>query len=250
MTTDEPDQQLDPLSPADEARVRALLAGVRETEPMPADVAARLDDALGGLAAERAALEPVPADNVVPLTRTRRHRVVAVLGAAAAVAVLGLGIGTFFQQSGSDDMDDAGSADSALAERGGDDAHGEAPAETGLNDNEARGSEDGLETAKDFIVGDRAFVVRSRHLARDLARIQHTVLPEPDADYRRGLVHAPKGFACEIGRWGSGILVGVRYDGDPAYVAFSEPMGESQVVEVLQCRTGDLLRSTTLPTGG
>ena len=90
MTTDEPDEQLDPASPEDEARIRQLLSGARETGPIPASVAARLDDTLIGLAAERTTIDPIPADNVIPITRTRRHRVVAVLGAAAAVAVFGL----------------------------------------------------------------------------------------------------------------------------------------------------------------
>ena len=50
--------------------------------------------------------------------------------------------------------------------------------------------------------------------------------------------------------WGRGVLVAVRNDGAPAYVAFRQPMGASQVVEVLQCGTAEVLRSTTLPTGG
>ena len=99
MTPDEHDEQLDPLPPADEERISALLADARATEPMPADVVARLDQSLAGLAAERIAIDPMPADNVIPITRTRRHRVVAVLGAAAAVVVLGLGFSTLLSTS-------------------------------------------------------------------------------------------------------------------------------------------------------
>jgi len=252
MTTDEPDEQLAPVSPEDEARIRALLSGARETGPIPAGVGARMDRALVGLAAERVTVDPVPADNVIHLARTRRHRVVAVLGAAAAVAVLGLGIGTFFDRSG-DDVQDASSADSGFA-RGDDEAANPEANAADAAPTES-GSDDSLNDLDEFerkeIAGDRAFPVHSSHLSRDLARIQGIVLPRPDAaDYSRTLIHAPKGFSCRTAQWGRGILVGVRYDGTPAFVAFREPMGDSQVVEVLQCGTGDLLRSTTLPTAG
>ena len=63
-------------------------------------------------------------------------------------------------------------------------------------------------------------------------------------------MQAPQGFACKSAAWGRGVLVAVRYDGAPAFVAFRMPMGETQVVDVLQCGTGDTLRSTTLPTDG
>jgi hypothetical protein len=246
--TDEPDEQLDPASPQDGARIRGLLSDARATGPMPADVAARLDSALLDLAAERGLADPVPADNVIPITRTRRHRVVAVLGAAAAVAVFGLGVGAVLNsESGGDD--DAGSAADSAVDRGDNaGAAEEDAAPTAIEPETA----DGDVTRKDsYDLSDRAYVVRPRHLSGDLARIQGLALPDPDAaDYDRGLVHAPKGFTCELTTSGRGILVGVRYDGSPAFVRFLEPIGDSQVVEVLQCGTGDILRSTTLPTQG
>ncbi len=104
--TDEPDQQLDPVSSAaDDARIRELLSGARETGPMPAPVVARLDDALAGLVAQREVDEAQLTEatgygaTVHPIIRSRRHRVVAVLGAAAAVAVVGLGIGAVIDQA-------------------------------------------------------------------------------------------------------------------------------------------------------
>lgn len=249
MTSHEHDEQLDPLSPADEERISALLADARATEPMPADVVTRLGQTLAGLAEERVAIDPVRADNVVPIARTRRHRVVAVLGAAAAVVVFGLAVGSFFDQSG----DDAGSADAGAESADSD-------FQRGSVDDQADASGDDFEEAapqstsregNGVIVADRAYVVRSRHLSRDLARIQGRVLRDPNAaPYSQFLVHAPEGFACRTAAWGEGILVGVRYDGDPAFVAFRAPMGDAQVVDVLQCGTGDLLRTTTLPTDG
>ena len=250
MTSDEHDEQLDPLSPADEERISALLADARATEPMPADVVARLDQSLAGLAAERIAIDPVPADNVVPITRTRRHRVVAVLGAAAAVVVFGLAVGTFFDQSGGDGDSDRPAADSDV-ERG---AATSDSAEQEVLPSEAAEPDDDATTrdGDDVIVADRAYVVRSRHLSADLARIQGLVLPDPE---RRRLLavpscrrpraspaRPPRGAGASWSRCGT--------TAHPAFVAFRGPMGDVQVVDVLQCGTGDLLRSTTLPTDG
>jgi hypothetical protein len=244
---DEPDEQLDPASPEDEARIRALLAGARATGPVPADVAARLDGVLADLSAGRVTVDPVPADNVVPITRTRRHRIVTVLGVAAAIGVFGLGVGAVLNSEPGEN--DAASTDSAVADRGGDAGMNEeaeaAPTESG---NElGPGDEPGAEDDK-VVLREHAFVVRPEHLTQDLARIQ-SALPAPGAaDYSRGMVHAPKGFGCRLTTPDRGILIGVEYDGAPAFVRFLEPMGDSQVVEVLQCGTGDLVRSTTLPT--
>lgn len=248
----EPDEQLDPLSPAEEERIRALLADARATEPMPAAVVARLDRSLAGLAAERNAIDPVPADNVVPIARTRRHRVVAVLGAAAAVVVLGLGVGTFFDQA-ADDGDDAASttADTDFKRGSADDGDDNAIAPEEANEREESEADHPNRSGGGVVVADRAFVVRSGHLSRDLTRIREQVLPDADAEvYSQFLVHAPTGFKCKTAAWGEGVAVAVRYDGDPAFVAYRDPIGDVQVVDVLQCGTAELLRSTTLPTAG
>lgn len=242
---DADDERPVPLSPDDEARVRALLAEVRATDPMPADVAARLEDAVVGLAAERRTTEPVPADNVVPLTRSRRHRVVTVLGAAAAVAVVGLGLGAVL------DNDQPGvdaSSDNAVERGAGTDDRGAVEAEPSQSGVEA--DNPGI-SARVYADDAPPFAVRPRHLTRDLAYIQDLVLPAPaTGDYASTLPYVPRHFDCRLPHTGPGVLVGVRYDGRPAFVRFREPTGDSQVVEVLQCGTGDLLRSTTLPSQG
>jgi len=250
MTTDEPDEQLAPASREDEARIRELLSGARVTEPMPADVAARLDDALVGLAAERPPIDPVPADNVIPITRTRRHRVVAVLGAAAAVVVLGVGVNAVMNsESGGDD--DASSGSESAVDRGAHDDGDFEQAEAAPTEDAPGKAADDNAVARAYSNGGRAFAVRPGQLGTDLARLQAGVLTAPaDPDYSAVVVYSPQDFECQLPSRGRGVLVGVRYDGDPAFVRFLEPMGESQVVEVLQCGTGDLLRSTTLPTHG
>ena len=91
--------------------LRALLAGARATDPIPTDVAARLDATLESLQSERATQQE-DQNNVVPL----RHRVGRVLVAAAAVVVVGAGgvgiVKGALNGGGSDDMssDSAGSA--------------------------------------------------------------------------------------------------------------------------------------------
>lgn len=242
--TDEPAEQLDPLSPADEARIRALLSDARATGSMPAHVAARLDDAIVGLAAERErALDSGYQGNVTPLVRTKRHRAAAVLGAAAAVTVLGLGIGTFFD--GSDDGGDGAMPADTGVDRG------TAPAEDGDSElSDAKRTEGDVltEAEPELVIGSAPFRVHARQLGRDLAQLRAQVLPDPRAaDYAAAPTYAPEGFTCRSTATERTVLVGVRYDGAPAYAAFQEPMGDSQVVEVLQCGTGDVLRSTTLP---
>jgi hypothetical protein len=85
------------LDPAREQRVRALLAGLGSgtgdgADQLPAEVAARLEDTLAGLVAEREAgkisEEHTATGNVVPLRPRWMPRLAA---AAAAVIVLGLG---------------------------------------------------------------------------------------------------------------------------------------------------------------
>lgn len=106
--------------------VRDLLADARPTSPVPADVAARLDETLAGLQAERGSAladfgsTSAPdsgSHSVVPLRRRLRPRLTA---AAAAVIVLGAGGVAVAQlggngSSGSDSASSRSAADSAGA---------------------------------------------------------------------------------------------------------------------------------------
>jgi hypothetical protein len=92
--------------------LRAFLADARATEPMPADVAARLDETLASLQAERAAPAPVVPAPVVPL----RRRLAPVLAAAAvAVVVGGVGIAQLVGDNGAQRSVSADSAGSSEA---------------------------------------------------------------------------------------------------------------------------------------
>jgi hypothetical protein len=94
-------------------QLRALLADARATEPVPADVAARLDDTLAALREERLAEA-----GVVPLRR--RRAVGRWLVAAAAVVVVGAGGAGIAQLTQDGANDAAKSADSAASSATGD----------------------------------------------------------------------------------------------------------------------------------
>lgn len=120
--------------------LRALLADARVTEPVPADVAALLEETLAALTADRRT-EPVPDEapaRVVPLRRRSRFAP-RLLAAAAAVVVVGAGgVGlaqVLSTQSASDDMVTAESADAPdVADEFGPTAPGaEAPRDQSLN---------------------------------------------------------------------------------------------------------------------
>jgi hypothetical protein len=98
--------------------LRALLAEARVVEPVPDDVAARLDATLASLRAEWAASAPV-----VPL----RRRLGPILAAAAAVIVVvggGFGITQTLHQSSGQDSRHATAADKASSADAGADAGG------------------------------------------------------------------------------------------------------------------------------
>jgi hypothetical protein len=107
--------------------LRALLADVRATEPVPDDVAARLDATLASLQADREAvdthLEPAPASTgevVVPLPHRLRRGAGRVLVAAAVLAVVGAGGVGIAQLTG----DSAGNDATTSADQARDDAGG------------------------------------------------------------------------------------------------------------------------------
>lgn len=100
------------LTPAQSEAVRRLLAGARDDEGIPDDVAARLESVLAELSAERSTT-PVPREaEVIPL----RRRWPKVLVAAAAVTAFGFGIVQLVGNS-ANDADSAGAGADSKAER-------------------------------------------------------------------------------------------------------------------------------------
>lgn len=165
----------DPTDPDDV--VRRLLAEARHTEPMPADVAARLDEALARartttepgaapdeVAAASQAQQPAPAP-VADLAARRRRRWVSVLGAAAAVVIVGV-VGV---QGGRSVLEGGQSGDSAA-----DSAAGDSAEDGGALTQDRDTTSDGLGATPDDQPsagrGDQTPRIRADHVRADIAR--------------------------------------------------------------------------------
>ncbi len=247
-------------TPEQQAHVRRLLAGARHEGPVPPEVAARLDDVLAALVAEGPGSvdppPPPPAAPVLDLAARRRRRAGGLLLAAAAVVVAGVGLGQVVGKTGGSSDDSSSTAGDASAEvadapreAGPDDADGAAlapsaippgadadPELPGPSAEEDRSPVPRL-TTSDF--ADRAAQLQRRpgYLVTDA----ETLVTSPE------LAQDPM-YVCEGGGFGTGRLLGVLYNGQPAVLAFRPPMGETQAADLLQCGSGRLLRSITLPT--
>jgi hypothetical protein len=234
------------LTPEQEARVARLLADARVDEPMPPDVAARLDRVLAGLSGEPVAPPEQHHAPVVDLAARRRRRVRNLLAAAAAVVVVGVGIG---QLVGSQDFaEDAGDGggEGAVAESDNDSALENTPLEAAP----APGRHDEMTQQELRGLGEPPRIT-TNSFAADVRRLQDRagVRTNATSGYMDGddLAARGMGFTCGGADFGSGKLIAVRYNGSPAVLAYRPASGETQTVDLLQCGSGDVLRSTTVP---
>lgn len=265
-----------------EEEVRRRLADARHVEPLPVDVATRLDRVLAQLAEG----EPLPS-SVDELSVRRRRRAAGLLAAAAAVTVVGLGLGQVLPGAGNDagsDADEtAASVDRQAAERStsaDDEAAGDAAGGTlaeadggdGLlvDPGDAPSEGDAAASVEAPAAGElNAFVtppgrpvrVRSERFAADALRARDVVDGSRSGDRgsedrgnrgrgdRGGAKPDLAFFECTPADWGPGVAVPVLYDDEPHVLVFRSPAGDSQVADLLQCGTGETLRSTTLPAG-
>lgn len=245
------------LSPEQEERVRRLLAEARVDEPIPGDVAGRLDRVLARLA--DGALDEETA--VVDLAARRRRKVTTLLVAAAAVVAVGVGASQLSgpMSSGSDSATSAEAPEAASADQAGGNVVGrdgtEAEPPSALS-----GSANDL-TSSSRLKPATPVRLRPAFFAIDVERVRSGVsayatgpsgsagaaqAPEAPAEEGAALDDATVDM-CEPAAWGPGDLYVVRYAGSPAVLAFRPPVGDTQVVDLLQCGTADLLRSVTLP---
>lgn len=237
------------LTPEQEARVARLLADARVQEPMPPEVAARLDRVLEGMAGEHVlGPDEVPAP-VVDLAARRRRRVVTLLAAAAAVVVAGVGVGQLVDSQSGDDADGNSAVEANDEAGGGADAEREpdaavpdeaqpSAAAPPLTEDQVRA----LGEPKKMTAGSFAAQVRS-------LQDQPGVRTDASSGMMRGrdLAAPEMDFSCGPADYGVGKLMAVRYNGMPAVLAYRPPKGDTQVVDLLQCGSGDLVRSTTIP---
>lgn len=233
----------DPLDPEEEARVRALLGDLGrapEAAAMPPEVAARLEETLAGLVAQRE--DP----DVVPLRRRWARRGTT---AAAAVIVLGAGgvaaasLGAF-----GDHVPGRGGSDSATSRAAGGDAGGEsltgsataAPSQSGAS-SRLPGVPTRVSSAR-FAADAARIVQRLPALDQDTARQRETDQPAVPGTKSLGACPGPPVTD-------GSLLVPVRYDGTRAVLVIHPARAGRQLVEAWTCAGHRELDSATVPSG-
>ncbi len=235
---------------SEEEQVRRLLAEARHDEPMPADVAGRLDGVLADLRAERP-VRPVVADLAAA---RRRRRAGALLVAAAAVVVAGVGLD---QLRGGGQADSTAGGSASVAE--------DAPPSPPRTSAEAGSDANGTNDTNDSVDGGGAAALvplPSGHLvrldedrfARQVDRIRQRLVlsrsageldsQSATAGQRYELDTRPR---CSVADVGAGQLVPVRYAGTPGVLVYRKVTGDSQVVDLFLCGRDGPGRSVTLP---
>lgn len=251
------------LTPVDE-QVRRLLADARHTEPLPDDVAARLDRVLTDLAGERRDADHADRSVAVAtsLAAARRRRTARnLLVAAAAVVAIGYGLNSVDLTVSGGDEDSAATADSggdaaevpsgASAEREGaqrDELKGDAAAESpGAFEADRDGGVTGsLAYGVPVRLSSDRFGAQVRRLhtnTRTMALADSFDAPT-DGLFSLGRSLRP---GCPTIGWGTGLLVPARYDGRLGAVIFRAAKGETQVVDLFLCGNDEPTRSITLP---
>lgn len=245
----------DDLTRSQEEAVRRLLAEARETGPMPADVAARLDAVLAGLArTPDAAAEPATDQpgTVVPLRRRRLPRLVL---AAAAVTALGFGTVQVLDRGG-DDATTSDAGDAAESADGAAQLDRPSPADEGpVIASEGAGADAGpsAEQRRGYAAAPVTLAGLDRALrARGLAPVGRLVSVEaPGRSAAQQRVQELDSFSGTTGS-GPGAHCGPLYDvvGGSAYTSASSPdtlvvahqtVNGIRLVEVYDC-AGDAPR--------
>lgn len=233
------------LTPAEE-QVRRLLADARHDQPVPDDVAVRLDRVLAELQDEDRRT-PAPVD----LAARRRRRLARnLLVAAAAVVVVGVGIRAV-DLGVQGDADSGGGASSAMESEPQADA-------------DAAGGDRNLIT-----ITGRPVVLSSDDLERQARRLSRAdgITTEaqgqaeadpsaPDSWFAGGDApldqddYATRARSwCDDPAWGPGRRVAVRYDGERGVLVFRAPAGDARDVDLFLCGETVATRSVTVPAG-
>jgi hypothetical protein len=248
------------VTPEREARLRRLLAQSRHGDPVPVDVAARLERVLEQLAAEGP--DPV-VHGVSDLAARRRRRVTGLLVAAAAVVVVGVGVGELRDGARSE----SDSATASIAQDDGSDAGGSAESADAGDTSARRKSDQDLLADSSKAAPDEPVAPpvesEGRYSGRLLppVRLSQSRFAKQAVRFRerRGVESAARSvipgealsrsesFVCGAAAWGPGTLLAALYDDVPTVLAYRPRTGETQTVDLLRCGTGELLRSTVLP---
>lgn len=230
-----------PADPTDEA-VRRLLADARHTEPMPADVADRLDRVLADLGSSRPEERTA---TVVPLASRRRRRLATGLVAAAAVVAAGV---TLSGLTGGFDGLTAGGGDSAQ------DAGARQFAGSGDDEGQLREQSDTSESAPGASAGSGAPAEPEAEGPETLAA-PPTIRPDRfRQDARAARENAARTAFDSLIDLGCGAVplegqsvTVVRYADRQGYLVFSSAGADRQRVDLYLCPEGELERRAVLP---
>ena len=235
------------LTPDQNDAVRRALAQARHTDPLPTDVAARLDHVLDGLRGERSEQPTV----VFSLdARRRRRRATTMLVAAAAVVVGGFGI-------------DAMVGHDALSTRSGDEASS-VDRDGEKRDTLSEGAGSGANPTDSGSGGVGGLInapsapgpwptYQGAHGAYALPPLPAIRRDFAELDARRVLLTSARAAkalaACVTPADGQSAIL-VRYADRPAAMLIHPPEGNEQLVDLYYCpigHSGRLIRTIRLP---
>jgi hypothetical protein len=231
---DEPDVSASEESP-EIADVRRLLADARHTEPMPDDVAARMERLIDGLGDETPAGALAPHErNVIAIAPQRRRRAAGLLVAAAAIVVGGVVL--------SQNTDNGSSDSPASADAGADTAGGQAPERSqDFGNNPDTPTNAPTKVGKDDLEFlDGRVVVHPKRFSVDALQAQAFLARKPPAA-------TTDRQDCGIARNSDDTVLPARYRSARAALVFRRPQGSSQVVFLYVCGIATPVKTTTLP---
>ena len=230
------------LTPEQDSELTRLLVAARHDEPLPPEVAERLDRVLAGLSPEQEVPTGAPVSDLA--AHRRRRNVAVLLAGAAAVIVAGFGIGQVIDV-GDQGGDSAGGSAAEPANR--DQAEGQS-----LDDGSAAGSNAAPDQSLTGPVPSLSPLdLSSAHLRRDLAEQLPQASGEPaGVEAQESSPEAFAAYGCaptSPEAYGPGSLFPALYDGQPAVLALRPPVGATREADVLACGTAVPLGSATLP---
>ena len=261
----------DELTSEQEAAVRRLLAAARHDAPLPADVAARLDEVLDGLAADAGVddlegSESVGSGSVTELAgvRQRRRNAGRLLLAAAAVVIGGVAVGQTLGGTGLDAGSESDSAgDNALAEAPRDSPdRAEEEAAGGAAESGDDGGGGAPEATSGSVAADQGYLLQkveaplaltsdnfAADVQRELLRTSDERRQAAKADYDGVAAYAQTDpdFVCAAGPYGQGATLPAYYDAEEAVLVLRRPRANFQRVDLLTCGTAITLNSVELP---
>jgi hypothetical protein len=221
--------------------VRRLLAQARHEEPMPDDVAVRMNALLDDLSRERGR-DPVAAP-VASLELHRRRRAAALLVAAAAIVVGGVTAAQHLPLGSGSSRTAAGSATEGASAGG--DRHVSTSAPPEKSPPVSPGPLAPTQRAKLRTRGGRV-VVRPGHFTADALSGRQAAGPTPGALLNAERLRSiPAGCLPALGKVEA---VPATYERAPAALVYHPPAGTTQVVDLYICGTPKPVRSVTLPT--